>query len=185
MNYLLGRTSLSVLAVLMAPLGFATTLNPSYDYDTTQDGYLYYDDASNVLAYLNTGNSTDVNQLAIDAALAVINNDPNAAALLALAEWANDCDVNNSGTVSSLDALNVINGLYDDPFQNPVNPYDVNDDSIVDIVDVLICINEFNSRAQDETLLLYSTACNAPFFDVTGNNQFTAEDILDLLDQMP
>lgn len=174
---------LSIFAV--ATVGHTTTGNPAYNYDTTQDLLLYYDDAANVLLYLNSGNSTDVDALYAAAEAAALLSDPNATAMLQLAIDADACDVNNSGMVTSLDALLVINLLSDDPFTNPVNQFDIDESGVVEILDLLIGINEFNSRTQTETFLEASTACQEPYFDVNGNIQFTATDLFDLIDALP
>jgi len=181
MSKYLSRFLVLSLIVLGVPSVYGNGANPSYNYDANGDTFLSDDDANAVINYLNSGAETNVQTLAIDAALAVLNGDPNAPALQAAAENAARLDVTDDNFVSPIDALVIINLLGNSPFQNANNQLDVNADTFVSPIDLLIVVNEANSRPPGDDLFLEVNACVAPFPDVSGDNFFSPIDLLILI----
>lgn len=73
------------------------------------------------------------------------------------------------------------------PWQNSLLPYDVNDDSLVSAIDVLLIINELNRRASSSTnSALPSIRPNADlsFFDTNGDGGISPIDVLLVVNEL-
>jgi hypothetical protein len=64
-------------------------------------------------------------------------------------------------------------------WQNPRNPYDVNDDQIVSALDVLLIVNEINANGSRD--LRGTGTPFRPYVDVTGENIVSALDVLQVV----
>jgi len=80
-----------------------------------------------------------------------------------------------SSNVASV-TIQVVNSLY----QNPTNRYDVNNDSFVSPIDVLMVINLLNSTGA--SVPVEQLPPPPPFYDVNGNGFVDATDVLTLVD---
>jgi hypothetical protein len=67
--------------------------------------------------------------------------------------------------------------IISNPWQNPSNGYDVNNDGAVSPVDALLLINHLNTNDGDPTLPIPKPA-SAPFLDVNGDGFITTLDVL-------
>jgi hypothetical protein len=69
------------------------------------------------------------------------------------------------------------------PWQNPENRFDVNDDGAVSPVDALLMINHLNVGGGDPTLPIPKPE-NAPFLDVNGDGFITPLDVLETITEL-
>ncbi|MBI2477320.1 MAG: hypothetical protein HYV60_01315 [Planctomycetia bacterium] len=73
------------------------------------------------------------------------------------------------------------------PWRNPLDEYDVNQDGYRTALDALILINEINRRASlgESTALADSSSAGATwFFDVTNDNHVSAIDVLNIINAL-
>ena len=82
---------------------------------------------------------------------------------------------------------NAVIELIDDdpaPFQNPVNRFDVNDDSGVTANDALVVINALSRRNGNDALDPNTEQPNGVFLDVNGDFRVTASDALQIINEL-
>lgn len=72
--------------------------------------------------------------------------------------------------------------IYSNPWQNPTNPYDVNNSDSVSPLDALELINYLNGSPVNPLPL--PKPANLPFYDVSGDGNATAEDVLLVINEI-
>jgi VCBS repeat-containing protein len=84
----------------------------------------------------------------------------------------------DSEGLRSLDTTVVINVLDTNPFQNPRNPLDVNNDGFVSPIDALLLTNEINANGSHA---LTTALANVPFPDTNGDGTISPIDVVQVI----
>ncbi|MDZ4779686.1 MAG: GEVED domain-containing protein, partial [Planctomycetia bacterium] len=74
--------------------------------------------------------------------------------------------------------------VLENPYKNPANAFDVNNDGIVSGLDALVLINRLNANGGPVNLPIPVTTSQPPYYDPTGDNRLTALDVLQVINEI-